>query len=155
MSTARTTSRSGVEYSSASSEHMRDVDERVGWVARRLDVDHGQPAWRACGGQTVLDGLAAVAGAELDLCDPELGQDVPDEMIGAAVERVAVEEHVAWSKERQECRGDGCHAAGEDRAGLGLVPERQAVFEDLEVRVVDAAVDQAQLPRSGPRSRSP
>ena len=45
----------------------------------------------------------------------------------------------------QQGRRDRRHARRKSERGLGLVPQRQALLEDLEVGVVDARVDEARV----------
>jgi hypothetical protein len=66
-------------------------------------------------------------------------------MDGAAVERRTVEEEVAGVEEFQHRRRDCGHTALEHCCVFGPVPECEPVFEDLEVGIVDPAVDQSDL----------
>ena len=54
-----------------------------------------------------------------------------------------MDDDVAGLDEGQEQGGDGRHAAGEGQRVLGLLPDAQAILEDLLVGAVEARIDQA------------
>jgi len=77
--------------------------------------------------------------------DAELRHDVEQKALGAAIERLGVGDHVAGAREAQQRRGDGGHARRENQRLLGLFPDREAVFEDFEVGIVEARIDEAEF----------
>ena len=74
-------------------------------------------------------------GSHSTVRDAELGQHVVDEVVGAAVERSGVEEHIARADEGKKRRGNRRHAGGEDETSLGAVP--QASVDSRESRDPD------------------
>ena len=78
---------------------------------------------------------------------------VPIERLGAAVERAAVQDHVAGPHEGEDGGRDRRHAGREHETVLGLLVDGEPVLDDLEVRVVEAGVDEARL--SFPRRLAP
>jgi hypothetical protein len=65
------------------------------------------------------------------------------EMAGTAVKRVAVEQQIAGLQKLHHSGGDRRHTAFEGGAGFCFVPERQAVFQNFHVRIIQSAVNQA------------
>ncbi len=125
--------------------HEAQIDEAARRIRRGLDQDEADRALRhrLLGRGPDLRCVDAVD--EADPGDAEGGERVADQRLGAAVERPAVQQHVARPQEGQQGRRDRRHAAGEDGAALGLVPYREAVLEDLEIGVVEAGIDEAGL----------
>ena len=121
------------------------VDQTVGRVGRGLQHDQADAALghRIGGGGVDLGRIATVR--EADRLDAERRQLVADQGLGAAIERAAVQDGVAGPQERQHGGGDRGHAAGEHGRALGLVPDRETVLQDFEVRVVEARIDQPRL----------
>jgi hypothetical protein len=56
-----------------------------------------------------------------------------------------MEDRVAGPEEGEAGGRDRGHARGEDGAFLGLVPDRQAILEDLHVGMVEARIDKTGL----------
>jgi hypothetical protein len=122
-----------------------EIDEAVGRVGRRLDQDHGDPALGggSLGDVAHLGDVEPVGEAEGR--DAEGAHLVLQQGLGAAIERARMQDGVAGPQEGEAGRRDRRHAAGEDGAFLGLVPDRQAILEDFHVGVVEARIDQAGL----------
>ena len=74
---------------------------------------------------------------------PIFGQGAGEQGLGAAVERLAVQDHVARPGEGEQGRGDGRHAGTEQERGLAALVDGQPVLDDLAVGVVEARVDEA------------
>jgi hypothetical protein len=53
-----------------------------------------------------------------------------------------MDDHVARLDQRQHQRGDRRHARREDQRILGLVPDAEAILEDLLIGSVEARIDQ-------------
>uniref|UniRef100_A0A0N4Z856 Tetratricopeptide repeat protein n=1 Tax=Parastrongyloides trichosuri TaxID=131310 RepID=A0A0N4Z856_PARTI len=126
-----------------------DVDQLVGWVGGGLQIDGGQaPArffgLRGRGDHGGVQGVGAFGGGDADRLDAVAGQDAVEQVFGAAIGRGRIDDDVAGPHQGQHGGRDGCHTAGEDQGLVRLVPDRQAVLEDLQVRIVDARIDQAQ-----------
>ena len=128
--------------------HGLQIDQSVGRVGRRFQVEQPDaPARRSrfergrhlFRRQAIGEGMSA---------DAPLGQDLADQRFGAAIQRRRVHDLVAGPQEGQQHGADRRHAArGHDRV-FGAVEQRQAILDDLQVRVIEAAVDEA---RSGVR----
>ena len=63
-----------------------------------------------------------------------------------------MQDDVAGPRIGQDCGRDRGHAAGEDRGRLRGLVDRQTIFDDLAVRVIEARIDQ---PGSSGRTRLP
>lgn len=64
-------------------------------------------------------------------------------------ERLRVEDDVAWPRQRQQRRGDGRHAGGEEDACLGALVDGQPVLDDLAVGMIEAGIDEARAAGGG------
>jgi hypothetical protein len=85
------------------------------------------------------------AGGEADAADAELRQHLVQQVLGAAVDGLTVHDPVAGPQEGQQRGRDGAHAAGEDERALRIIPQAQALLQHLQIRVVDARIDQPGL----------
>lgn len=121
------------------------VHQPIRGVGRRLHVEDAEPLPDAFFGDQRPHFVFGRARQKAHRFDAPLGQDVLEQIVGAAVERLAVQHHIAGPQEREQRDKDRRHATFEGGGLLGLVPERQAVFEDLQVRIVQAAVDESEL----------
>ena len=121
-----------------------DVDEElVGLAGVSMRNTPGGPP---VGRQWPLRGLSAVAEqSNPEDVDAELGKDVLDQVVGAPVDRFTGHQQVAGTEVGEQGRGDGRHAGLEESGVLGAVPQGEPVFGDLDVGVVEPAVDQARL----------
>jgi hypothetical protein len=63
-----------------------------------------------------------------------------EKVLGATIEGLAMHQNVSGTQECQGLRGDGRHAAGVHGRRIGVVPKGEPVFQDFQVRVVQAAV---------------
>ena len=124
-----------------------DVDQLVGGVCRRLDHDCGdasaglEAGFRLCHAR--LDLGFGQACREFEALDAELRQHFHEQRFGAAVDGRVEEHDVARACHAEQCGGDCRHAACEDECGFCAVPYRKAVFQDFEIGVVEAAIDEA------------
>ncbi len=64
-------------------------------------------------------------------------------MVDAAIQRRGVYEQVAGFQEFEQHGGDSAHSTFKHGTIVGLVPKAQAVFQNFQIGVVDAAVNQA------------
>ena len=93
-------------------------------------------AGAAAAAGSVAGRAGGALGGEADRADAEARQNMLEQVIGTAIHRLAVQYNIARAEKLQQRCADRRHAAAKHRAGLGLVPERQPVFEDLEVGIV-------------------
>ncbi len=126
-----------------------DVDQLVGRIGGGLQIDGGQASAGGLGlggrrDHGRVQGVGALGGGDADRLDAVAGQDAVEQIFGAAIGRGRIEDDVAGPHQGQHGGRDGGHAAGEDQGLVGLVPDGEAVLEDLQVRIVDARIDQAQ-----------
>ncbi|GAB3825648.1 hypothetical protein GCM10028895_35510 [Pontibacter rugosus] len=56
-----------------------------------------------------------------------------------------MQDNVAGFEEGKKCGADGGHTAGENGCVFGSVPEAEAVLQYLQIRIVEATVDEPQL----------
>ncbi len=127
--------------------HLGDVGQRQRRVRRHFEEDHA--AGGAGGGKGAADRVDLVgvgAGRELAGRHPQVRQQVLEQVVGAAVDRPREDHRAAERHQRQQRGRDRRHARGEDGARLGAVPQVEPILEDLQVRVVEAAVDQPHRP---------
>ena len=89
-----------------------------------------------------FDGVGIGTGQETDALYAKAGQDVVDKELSAAVNGVAVNNHVAGTEEAEQRRGDGRHAAAEHQTAFRLVPQRQPILKDFQVWVVESGIDE-------------
>ena len=128
--------------------HRFDIDQRVGRVGRAFEVDHRHlPAARRrlrLGlGKHRVELCAGRAGREVDIGDPEAAQHLGDEALAGGVERTGMDDHVVRARIGHHQDADRGHAAAESQRVVGPVPHREAGFEDLLVRPVEARIDKA------------
>ncbi|MNX84990.1 hypothetical protein D3C86_1168070 [compost metagenome] len=122
--------------------HRLEVEQRVGRIGGRFDVEHlHRPLGRrvfqrgahALGRQAVRNRMRAYA---------PLREDLADQGLGAAIQGHGLHQLIAGPQESHQDGADRRHAAGSHRRVFGTVQQRQAVFHDFQVRVVEAAVHQ-------------
>ena len=122
---------------------LGQIDQAVHGVRGRFHEDHAHPApGERRGGGGADNGAVDAVGETLGL-DMERGQRAGQQGFGAAVKRLAVQDHVARPDVGEQRGRDGGHAGGEDDAGLGALVDGQAVLDDLAVGVVEARIDEA------------
>ncbi|MNX83686.1 hypothetical protein D3C86_1154580 [compost metagenome] len=122
--------------------HAFEVDQRIGGVGRRFHIeDAHRPLGRrrlqrrahGLGRQAVADGMRA---------DAPFRKHLGDQRLGATVQGQRLHQLVAGAQERHQHGADGGHAAGRDRRRLGPIQQGQPVFDDFQVGMIEAAVDQ-------------
>lgn len=120
-----------------------DINEAVGRVRRRLDQDHGDTALghRRFGRSRHRRFVDAIGKA--DGGDSEIEEGAGKQRLGAAIERLAVQDRVTRLDEGEQRRGDRRHARREQRAAFGALVDGEAVFDNLAVRMVEARIDEA------------
>ncbi|MFK4712761.1 hypothetical protein ABIF56_003463 [Bradyrhizobium elkanii] len=124
---------------------QRDIDQAVGRIGRRLDEDHRDAALlHRLVGSGADDTLVEAVGKAHGV-NREARQRPGEQRLGAAVERLRMQDHVARPREGQHRGRDRRHAGGEQRAALGALVDRKPVLDDLAVRMIEARIDQ---PRS-------
>ena len=133
--------------------HQRDVDQRIERIGGRLRHDDRHATERARLLDRPANARLVHAVGETDGLDTHRGQRLRDKRLGAAVERLRVQDHVAWARISEDRGGDRRHARGEEERCLGVLEHAQPVLDDLGVRVVEAAVDQSG--RLAPRRLAP
>ena len=113
-------------------------------VSRKI-ILHGEPV----AGQALaelVDAGGVGAGRKLTGRHAQIRQQVLQQVVGAAVDRPR-EQHGAAQRHQGQQRGrNGGHARRKDGARLGVVPQVEPVLEDLQIRVVEPAVDQPHGP---------
>lgn len=122
--------------------HGLEVDQRIGGIGRRFHVEQ---LHRPLGGgrfQRIAHALRRQAVVDRVRADAPFREDLGDQGLGAAVQRHRLHQLVARAQERQEHRADGRHAAGGHRRVLRAIQQRQAILDDLQVGMVEAAVHQ-------------
>ncbi len=77
-----------------------------------------------------------------------------DENLRAAIERAAVQDRFAGAHISEHCGGDGRHAGRKHQSAFGFFMDRQPVFDDFEVRMVEARINQAGWPLGRRRAAS-
>ena len=120
-----------------------DVDHGVERVRRRLDHDQRDAAQlrgRFC---RLADRRLIDAVREADRLHLIGRQRARDQRLGAAIERLRVQDHVARPREGEDGGGDRRHAGGEQRAGFRALVGREPILHDLAVRMVEARIDEA------------
>jgi hypothetical protein len=105
-----------------------DVDKRVGGVGRRFDVNHCEAVTQGAVRQYRLHLLVRRTCREGHGVNAELAQHAAKQVIRAPVQRLVVENHVAWAHICQHRGRNRRHTAFEHRAVFRLVPQAQAVF---------------------------
>ena len=79
---------------------------------------------------------------EADRADAEIGERLGKQRLGAAIERLRMQDHVARPREGEQGRGDRRHARREHDAGLGPLVDGQPLLDDLAVGMVEARIDE-------------
>ena len=119
-----------------------EIDQAVRWIGRRLQHDQADAPFR----QRLPHGrrdLAAVDPIrESHRRDSESRELIADQRLGATIERPAVQDRVARAQEGEQHRRDRRHAAREDGRAAGFIPDRKPIFQNLEIWIVEARVDQ-------------
>ena len=128
--------------------HQLEIDQTVGRIRRRLDHHQTDPAAGSrgpCGGARgrLRHRRPVVALREAHGAHAERRQGLVDQRLGAAVQRLAHQNHIAGTHIGPERRRNRRHAAREHRGGLALLPQRQAILEHLEIRIVESRIDEA------------
>ena len=122
--------------------NQRDVDQRIERIGGRLRHDDRHAAERARLLDRPADARLVHAVGETDGLDTHRRQRLRDKRLGAAIERLRMQDDVARARIGEDRGGDRRHARGEEERRLGVLEHAQAVLDDLGVRVVEAAVDQ-------------
>jgi hypothetical protein len=127
--------------------HQLKIDQAVGGIRRRLDDDETDAALGLGGffsrlGGRLEHGAAIVSQIESDGAHAETGQRLFDERFGAAVQRLAHQYDIARANMSPNDGRYRRHAAGKHRCGLAFFPECQTIFQNLQIRIVEARVDQ-------------
>ena len=130
---------------SAIRARLGDVDEAIRRIGRRLEVKRGDRPRRTRPIDGLLHRRDPAFRREANRRHAELRQDPRQQEIRAAVDRIRMDDRRAWSNIGPEGGRDRRHPRGEHEIGVGLVPDRQPVFEHFKIGVVDPAVDQAGL----------
>ena len=131
-----------------------DVGQLVGRVGGRFQHDRRKPSAafgrRGVGGaQQRLKLVEAGADRQRGMGDAELRHDVEQQALGAAIERFGIGDDVAGPRQAEQRGRNRRHAGGEDQRLFGLFPDRQAIFEDFEIGVVEARIDEAEFLAGG------
>ena len=125
----------------ATSAMSTSVLSRVG---RRLDQDDGDAALLpARGSSRPASPASSTPSAKPTAPMPKAASVRDEQRLGAAVERLRMQDDVAGPREGEDGRGDRRHAGGEQDARLGALVDREPVLDDLAVGVVEARVDEA------------
>ena len=121
---------------------QRDIYQAVGGVSGRLDQNQRDASQT----QRLLRGGAHFiligAVAEADRLDIQVVQRFAQQRLGAAVERLRMQDHIARARKGQQRGGDGRHARREQGAAFSFLINRQAIFDDFAVGMVKARIDQ-------------
>ena len=124
-----------------------DVDEPVGRIGRRLDIDRAD---LAAGFRGLRRGLlrcfpeAGLAGFrhEAHAVDPVLGHQGMDQEFGAAIDRLRKHESVARPEKRHQRGRDRSHTGCKRQRLLRAIPDGESILQDFKIGVVDARVDE-------------
>ena len=81
--------------------------------------------------------------AKPDRADAEVDERARQQRLGAAIERLRMQDDVAGPGEGEQRRGDRRHAGGEQHALLGALVDGEPVLDDLAVGMVEARIDEA------------
>ena len=122
-----------------------DIDQGICWVGRCFQVDHGKPVSKT---GFVDDGFhfsPGQPGFEGRRMNTDFRKELVDKVVRTPVYRRAVEQQVAGFQKFEHHSRNCSHSALKNRAIVGLIPECKAVFKNLNVRIVDAAVDKSHL----------
>ena len=65
-----------------------------------------------------------------------------DQHLGAAIERPAVQDHLAGPHLCQDGGGDRRHAGREHQTLLGLLVDGEPILDDFEIGVIEAGIDE-------------
>ena len=135
--------RSAIAHLVGDLPRRRQIDETIGRVGWRFDIEDGHGADRLglFGGRR--ESLDPALRGKPDRGDAELRQDLLEQEIRSAVYRIGVQEDGSRPNIRPQGGRDGRHARGEDKARLRFIPDRQAIFQHLQIWIVDPAVDEA------------
>ena len=91
-----------------------------------------------------------MASAHANRADAERRHGLVDERFGAAVQRLAHEQHVVGFEIGPQRGRDRRHAAREHARRFAAFPQTEPVFEHFEIRIVEARIHQARgLPGGG------
>ena len=121
---------------------MGEIDETVGRIGRGLDENEADGAELLRLREGGIDGVPGLVGGKADRLDPPFGQQIEDQRLGAAIDRLRVDQHLAGLHMGHDATVDRCHARREDDRGLGILPQRQAILEHLHVGIVEARIDE-------------
>ena len=115
---------------------VRDVEARV---ADRLDVEGPGPVVGQ-GGEVL--GRVALDPSHLD---PEAGQGVGEQVVGAAVQAGRADDVVAGTCQVEDRQGFRCLSAGQSEARHAALERRDALLEDVGGGIHDPGVDVPEL----------
>ena len=95
------------------------------------------------GNQGIAQSDQVGGGIERGHVHPNAGEVVVGKVVGSSVHRVAQQQAVTRFEVSQKHRRDGAHAALEHGGLVRVFPDRQSFLQNLQVGVVQAAVDEA------------
>jgi hypothetical protein len=127
--------------------HQPQIHQTVGGIGGRLHHDETDPAAaRRSFFHRLLGGIehrrTIVALIEAHRANAKSRQGLFDQSLGAAVQRLAHQNHVARPHVIPDDGGYGRHAAGKYRRRLALLPQRQTILQYFQIRIVEARIHQ-------------
>jgi hypothetical protein len=120
-----------------------DIDQAVGGIGRRFDEDHRDPPLPHRLRRRQRDRGFVDAVGKTHRSDRETRQRLQKQRLGAAVERLRVQNDVAGADEGEDRGRNRRHAGREQRAFLRAFVDREPVLDDLAIGMVEPRIDQA------------
>jgi hypothetical protein len=120
----------------------RYVDQAVGGICRGLDENHRNPAFANGVRRREADRGFVDPIGEADRADRQTCKRLGEQGFGPTIERLGMQNHVAWADEGEDRGRDRRHAGREQRAFVGALVDGEPVLDDLAVRVIEARINQ-------------
>jgi hypothetical protein len=120
----------------------RYVDQAVGGVRRGFDENHRYPAFADSLFRRQADRRFVDTIGEANRVDGKAGKGLGEQGFGASIERLGVQDHVAWTDESEDRGRNRGHAGGEQRAFIRTLVDREPVLDDFAVGMIEPRINQ-------------